>query len=235
MKEYNKLSIIIPVYNEESTVEMLIEKVKLIDIKNKTKEIIVINDGSNDGSYEILRKIKGIKLFTHDVNLGKGAAIKTGLRHVSGGIVIIQDADLEYDPNEIGKVIEPILDGRADFVYGSRILKKGNIRGGFFFYFGGRFVSLITSLLFFRKISDSSTCYKAFKSDLIKGKKGKEIMINSNGFTWEHELTGKLLKDKKNRFLEVPISYVPREISDGKKIRFLDGFKIICVLIKSRF
>ncbi|MEM0465341.1 MAG: glycosyltransferase family 2 protein [Candidatus Pacearchaeota archaeon] len=224
-----KLSIIIPVYNEEKTIKELIFLVKKVKLPID-KEIIVVDDCSKDNSLKIIKKIKGIKLITHKKNQGKGAAVKTGIRHSTGDIIIIQDADLEYDPNEYVQVIKPILDNKAEVVYGSRILKKENKKSSIFFYFGGRFISFLSSILVFRKITDEPTCYKAFKSDIIKN-----IKIDGNGFEWEPEITIKLLKQKNLRYIEVPISYKPRAVDEGKKIKFKDGFIAILTLFKYRF
>lgn len=236
-----KLSIIIPAYNESKTIKKLIVLVKKADIKNVEKEIIVIDDGSKDGTADIVKQIKGVKLIKHKKNSGKGAAVKTGIKHSTGDIIIVQDADLEYDPNEYYKLIKPIIDKEFKVVYGSRFLelsqKKKIISLGFkkhkeayiLFFLGGRMVTWVTNILFLTNLTDEPTCYKVFDAKLIKS-----IEIKSKKFDWEPEITAKILK-KGIKIHEVPISYYPRSVKEGKKINWKDGIQAIWVLLKYRF
>lgn len=223
-----KLSIIIPVYNEESTIEKLLNKVRSVKIFDVEKEIIVVNDGSTDKTADILKKQKDLKIIHHKKNQGKGAAFKTGVKHSTGDIIIVQDADLEYDLEDIKLCVEPILKNQAKIVYGSRELnKKNRAHSGFLFFLGGRLVTIITNLLYGSHLTDEPTCYKCFDAKLLKS-----IKINGNGFEWEPEITAKILK-KGIEIREVPISYFPRK--QGKKIKYKDGLKAIWTLIKYRF
>jgi len=226
-----KLSIIIPVYNEEKTIAEVITKIKDIKLpKDLTKEIIVVDDGSKDNSQSILRRIKGIKLFSHETNKGKGAAVRTGLNNAKGDIIVIQDADLEYNPQQIPQVISPILSKEAEVVYGLRFLKKGNENWKLpAHYVGNRILSFLTNLLYGCNLSDMETGYKAFT------KKAKEsINLESNDFGFEVEFTAKICK-KGFKIKEVPIKYRPRLWNEGKKITWKDGAKAFYYLIKFRF
>ncbi|HOK40297.1 MAG TPA: glycosyltransferase family 2 protein [bacterium] len=223
------ISIIIPVFNEEKTLNQIINKVEKVPLK---KEIIVVDDGSTDNSRKIILELEKqgrIKAVFSEKNQGKGSAIKLGIKNASGDIMIIQDADLEYDPMEIPIVVEPIIKEETDVCYGSRILKKENNWSTIFFYIGGRFVSLITSILFFKKVTDEPTCYKAFKSSLVKN-----LELESNGFELEPELTAKLFR-LGCRYKEVPISYYSRKPIEGKKLKGIDGLKAVWTLLKWRF
>lgn len=222
-----KLSVIMPVYNEKDTLSEIIEKVKKVKIE---KEIIIVDDFSTDGSGEILDRLKDkeIKIFKHHRNRGKGAAIRTALEYVSGDIVIIQDADLEYDPNDYYKLIEPIINGKAQVVYGSRTLGR-NRRSYWSFYWGGRLLSLVTNLLYRTHITDEPTCYKVFKTEVIKN-----IDLQCQGFEFCPEVTAKVCK-KGYKIYEVPISYHPRSKEAGKKVSWKDGVKAIITLVKLRF
>jgi dolichol-phosphate mannosyltransferase len=225
-----KLSVIIPVYNEQPTVEKLISRVKAADIGDVEKEIIVIDDLSSDGTQEILKKIKGIELIFREKNGGKGSALKTGIAKSTGDIIIVQDADLEYSPEEYAELIKPIVEKKTKVVYGSRLLKKENHQGKFLFYLGGRTVTWFTNLLFRSKLTDEPTCYKVFHKDL------KPILISAEGnhFEWEPEVTAKLIR-KGHKIHEVPISYDARTEEEGKKIGFGDGFQALWTLLKWRF
>ena len=233
-----KLSILIPAYNEEKSIQELLATVKNVNLGDIEKEIIVIDDGSKDGTKEILRNTPNIKFIEHKKNMGKGGAIKTGIKHATGDIIIVQDADLEYNPHEIGSVIKPIIEKRAKVVYGSRFLSRKQLnrnrlfmkhhKSYLFAYLGGRMITHITNLLFLSHLTDEPTCYKCFRSDIIKN-----IRIKNNGFEWEPEVTAKILK-KGIKIIEVPISYNPRTIEEGKKINWKDGFKAIWTLIKYR-
>jgi len=237
-----KLSILIPAYNEEKSIQELIAAVKKVNLGDIEKEIIVIDDGSKDKTREIVKEIvretENITLIEHKHNLGKGGAIKTGISQATGDIIIIQDADLEYNPEEINFIIKPIAEKKALVVYGSRFLSRTQLnknrlfmkhhKSYLFAYLGGRMITKITNLLFLSHLTDEPTCYKCFRDDVIQ-----KIKINANGFEWEPEVTAKILK-KRIKIVEVPISYNPRTIEEGKKINWKDGFKAIWTLIKYR-
>ncbi len=229
---YKKVSIIIPAFNEEKTINALLKKVYNIRLlKNIQKEIIVVDDGSNDQTRNILRNQalnKNLRLFLHNTNQGKGAAIKTGLKHANGDIIVIQDADLEYNPQDINKCIEPIVKEKAKVVYGSRELGKKNKNSDLLFFLGGKLVTLICNLLYGSNLTDEPTCYKCFDKKFLNSFK-----MESNGFEWEPEITAKILKSGQE-IKEVPINYYPRNKKD-KKINYLDGIKAIWMLIKYRF
>lgn len=219
-----KISILIPVFNEEKTICLILEKV-LEQVRFWNREIIVVNDGSTDGTLEKLELFsKEIKLINQPRNQGKGAALKRGLREVSGDIVIIQDADLEYDPTDYPKLLEPILRGETKVVYGSRNL--GERRFHYKSYlFGGIFLTKIVNLIFRKNLTDITTGYKIFDIKALR-----EIGIKSNGFEVCDELTVKTLK-KKLKITEVPISYYPRTFKEGKKIKAVDGVKALLAII----
>ncbi len=220
------LSIIIPVYNEQKTIKLLLDKVKSVEFGIK-REIIVVDDCSTDQTFEI-SKNEGVKVFHHEKNLGKGAAFKTGLNNCSGDVIIIQDADLEYDPEDIKLCLEPILKKQAQVVYGSRELnKKNKIHSNWLFFLGGKTVTWLTNLLYNSHLTDEPTCYKCFDAKLIKS-----INIKGNGFEWEPEITAKILK-RGTKIKEVPINYFPRK--KGKKMKYRDGIKALWTLLKYRF
>jgi len=221
-----KLSILMPVYNEEKTLFDIIRKVKSINIE---KELIIVDDGSNDKTKQILDSVEcnSIKIVRHACNRGKGAAIRTALDFVNGDVVIIQDADLEYEPDDYIKLIEPIRTNIADIVYGSRFLAKKKVTTTFHF-FVNRFLTLITNLLFNSSLTDMETCYKVFKTKIIK-----ELNLESNGFEIEAELTSKVLK-RGYKIYEVPISYRSRSYHEGKKIAWRDGIKTLLAIFKYR-
>lgn len=244
-----KLTIIIPVYNEKTTILQLLDKVERAVLpENMQKEIIIIDDYSVDGTREILRRLptgssqssardcdgagkkmeNQYNIIYHDKNCGKGAAIKTGLKEASGDIIIIQDADLEYDPNEYNKLLQPILNNETQVVYGSRFLGKHNPRYKLF-YLGNKFLSLLFSILYGQKVSDMETCYKVFSSDVFKN-----IKIKSNRFNFEPEITAKIIKAG-YKIKEIPISYQSRSFKEGKKIGWRDGVSAIYCLFKYRF
>jgi len=226
------LSVIIPVYNERNTILKILEKVKSVKIDKIDKEIIIVDDFSTDGTREILESLKGkdekLKIIFQKKHVGKGFAIRAALKFVEGEIVLIQDADLEYDPNEYPKLIEPILEGKAKIVYGSRVLKK-NPKASIIFYIGGRFLSFLTNLLYGANITDEPTGYKVFSTDVLKS-----IDLKCLGFEFCPEVTAKVAK-KGYKIYEVPINYNPRSIKEGKKIRFKDALKAVFTLIKYRF
>ena len=221
------LSVIIPAYNEEAYIATIIARVRAVDLP---KQIIVVDDGSSDATAAIVQGLAGedLTLIRHDRNQGKGAALRTGLARATGQVVIIQDADLEYDPQDYHAVVGPIMQGRARVVYGSRILQAKNRYSYLRFYWGGRLVSLVTNLLYGSHITDEPTCYKAFETSLIQG-----LDLTCTGFEFCPEVTGKLLRQG-IPILEVPISYTPRDKGQGKKITFKDGLEAIWVLLKVR-
>ena len=228
-----KLSVLIPVYNEASTLAELIDLVEKAPLTIE-KELIIVDDGSTDGSRDILLKkekeYNNITLIFHKKNKGKGGAIRTAIKNSTGDILIVQDADLEYNPAEYESLIKPILKGKTKVVYGSRELKKNNKeKSSLAFYLGGRLVTFFTNVLFFSKLTDEPTCYKTFHKDIFK-----RISFKGNGFEWEPEITAKILK-KGWKIQEVPISYYPRKLNQGKKIKARDGIKAILTLIKYRF
>lgn len=224
-----KLSIIIPVFNEKKTIRDIIKKVILAPVLDYKKEIIVIDDGSNDGTEEILKSLKekyNFSLLRHSKNLGKGAAIRTGLKKVTGEVVLIQDADLEYDPSDY-QVLLNAFDKKFPVVYGSRNLKRKN-RGYFLNFLAGKFLTIFFNILFGSHLTDITTGYKLFKSDIIKN-----INLESKGFEFCEEVTAKVLRSGYS-IKEVPIHYYPRKFSQGKKIRFFDGIIALFTILKYR-
>ena len=226
-----KVSIIIPVYNEINTIDCILEKVEAAEFCNLKKEIILVDDMSTDGSREHLKELESkYKVFYHNGNMGKGAAIRTGMANITGDIMVIQDADLEYDPADYAELVKLILDNRADVVYGSRLTGAKPSRSFMFTHLlGNKFLTLTTNLLYGATLTDMETCYKAFRTSILDG-----ITIKSNRFDFEPEITAKVLK-KKARLYELPISYYGREYSEGKKITWKDGVHAIIALIKFRF
>ncbi len=225
-----KLSVIIPVFNERNSIQEIIERVRNVDIE---KEIILIDDFSDDGTREIIKNDINsgeiIKLY-HDKNLGKGAAIRTGITYVSGDVVIIQDADLEYDPKDYASLIDPIKRGDADVVYGSRLSGGAPQRVHMFWHLmGNKFLSFITNLLYNTTLTDMETGYKVFKAEVIKG-----LDLKSDRFEIEPEITAKIFK-RKYRVYEIPISYYGRTYEEGKKITWKDGFMALWTILKYRF
>jgi len=225
-----KLSIIVPVYNERNTIQEILRRVRAVDLGEIAKEIIVVDDASSDGTPDILKleEDSTVKIQHHTVNQGKGAAIRTGMQQVTGDFMIIQDADLEYDPDDYRTLLAPILKKKARVVYGSRF--TGEHRDMLFWHMlGNKFLSLVTNILYNTTLSDMETCYKLFTREALEG-----IEIRSNRFNFEPEITAKILK-KKIRIYEVPISYAGREYSEGKKITWKDGFSAFWTLVKYRF
>jgi len=224
-----KLSVIIPVYNETNTIEEIINRVQAV---NLNKEIIIVDDNSSDGTKEKLKRLNtrhNLKLIFQKKNKGKGAALRAGFKIASGDFVIIQDADLEYDPKDYQKLLEPLLDGRADVVYGSRF--SGGPQRVFLFwhYVGNKFLTLVSNILNNLNLSDMETCYKAFRADILK-----ELKFESNRFGFEPEFTTKVAK-KGYKIYEVSISYSGRGYGEGKKITWKDGVKAFFVLLKYQF
>jgi len=223
------LSVLIPVYNEENTVEEIIKRVEATKI---VSEIIVVDDASTDGTKKILDRIaqeKRIKFFSHEKNKGKGAALRTALAASSGDLLIVQDADLEYDPKDYEKLLIPIKEGMADVVYGSRFL--GGPRRPILFWnmIANKILTFLTNILYNNILTDMETGYKLFKREIIMN-----IPFKSNKFDFEPEITAKLLK-RKVRIFEVPITFNPRDYSEGKKIGMRDAFQALWAIIKYRF
>ncbi len=225
-----KLSVIVPVYNERELVVKSVTNLLDSDL-GVEREVIIVDDGSTDGTREVIEKeLEPLvdKVIYQQRNQGKGAALRIGFAAATGDFVLPHDADMEYDPDDIPKLLEPVLKGRADVVYGSRF--TGPHRNMFFFHWiGNRFLTFITNLLYNTTLSDMETCYKLIRRSLLDG-----IEIRSDRFAVEPELTAKLLK-KKVRIYEVPVSYYGREFEEGKKITWRDGFTALWVLIKYRF
>ena len=222
-----KLSIIIPVFNEVNTIANIIQKVQSADYD---KEIIVVDDASTDGTKDILQKLSQqpkLKIFYHERNRGKGAAIRTAIKNITGNITIIQDADLEYDPVDYTILLKPILDGRADVVYGSRF-QGGSHRVLFFWhYLGNKLLTLFSNVMTNLNLTDMETGYKAFKSNVIKN-----ISLSSDRFGFEPEVTAKIAHNNNYKIYEVPISYSGRDYSEGKKIGWKDGVAAIYFILK---
>jgi len=226
-----KISIIIPVYNEEKTIGELIVRVLRLKIPKIKKEIIVVDDGSTDKTKKILERLKKkkprIKIFTHPQNQGKGAAVQTGLKKATGDLILIQDADLEYDPEDIPKLLKPILSGKAEVVYGSRF--TGEHKNLFFWHMlGNKFLNFLVNLLYNTTLSDMEVGYKLFRKEALEG-----IILKEKRWGFDPEITCRILK-KGIKIYEVPISYAGRDFKEGKKIRWTAGFRIAFVLIKER-
>ena len=225
------LSVVMPVYNEKQTVLQIIDKVLKLEI---VKELIIVDDCSTDGTRELLKRTAfdgRVRIFFHDRNQGKGAALRTAFQYVTGAVVTIQDADLEYDPNEFVEMIRPIQEGMADVVYGSR-LSGGKPQRVYMFWhrIGNGFLTFLTNLLYNTTLSDMETCYKMFRREVIQ-----QITIKSNDFAVEPELTAKIFKNKRLRVYELPISYYGRTYEEGKKISWRHGIGAMVSLIKYRF
>jgi dolichol-phosphate mannosyltransferase len=249
-----KLSILIPAFNEEKTIREILSRVSSVDLGDIKTEILVIDDGSTDGTSSVLSNISrsnrdpewklpsgksqmpNVKYIKHKKNMGKGAAVVTGIKNATGDYIIIQDADLEYNPKYIVKLVQPIISGKANVVYGTRLKQlpsfTGHLSAPLFVvhYFGNRFLSLVTSALYGQWLTDMETCYKLFPKKAMKN-----IRIRSRGFDFEPEITAKLLK-RHYKILELPISTIPRGYGEGKKLHTVrDGIKALWTLVKYRF
>lgn len=233
-----KLSIIIPAYNEENTIRRVIESVRAVNLPGGMgKELIVVNDCSRDNTRQVLEKYilenpdAGIRLLNHEANKGKGAALHTGIKHATGDYVIVQDADLEYDPREFNQLLQPILDGFADVVYGSRFMGGNPHRILFFWHsIGNKFLTFGSNMFTNLNLTDMETCYKMFKREIIQS-----LELKEKRFGFEPEVTAKIARIEGIRIYEVGISYYGRTYKEGKKIGWKDGFRALWCIVKYSF
>jgi len=224
-----KLSVIMPVFNEIQTLELIVKQV--LDT-GMVDEIVMVDDGSTDGTRDLMKQWEVdpvVRVILHDENRGKGSAVRTGFENAKGNVLIIQDADLEYDPRDYADVVRPIVEGRADVVYGSRFLGKPARKMNFWHRVGNFILTMLTNLLYNLDLSDMETCYKCFRADVVKG-----IPLRSRRFDFEPEVTAKVAK-RGFRIVEVSISYYGRDFDEGKKITGWDALPAIWTLIKYRF
>ena len=227
-----KLTVIIAVYNEEKSILEVINKVKNVKLNGIEKEIIIVDDFSTDDTRKILEELNGdLKIFFHQKNQGKGAAIRTALKHATGDIILIQDADYEYNPTEYEKLLKPIIENETKVVYGSRLnaIKKNLQKMYKLHYLGNLFLTIMTNILYGAKITDMETGYKVFRKEVIEN-----INLKAKRFDFEPEITAKILK-KGYKITEVPINFIGRSFDEGKKITWKDGVKALYYLIKYRF
>lgn len=227
--EYKTLTVLMPVFNEQATVKEIVARCLLVDLP-LTIDLVIVDDGSSDETAKVLATIDdpNVRVLTHMANQGKGAALRTGLAAAKGDLVIIQDADLEYSPSDWHALLAPVIDGKAYVVYGNRFGGGGQNMSGLH-RFGNRFLSLVTSLLYTKRLGDMETCYKLFDRRVLE-----PIHVVSNRFDFEPEITAKVLRQGYD-IVEVPISYSGREIHEGKKITWRDGFSAIRALVRFRF
>ncbi len=224
-----KLSVIIPVYNEVESIEVILERVRA---QNMAEEIIVVDDGSKDGTRDVLGKLdgkNGVRIILHEHNKGKGAAVRTGMAAALGDVLLIQDADLEYDPRDYPQLLEPIKEGLADVVYGSRFLGGRHRVAMFWHMVANRLLTFMTNILYNTILTDMETGYKVFRREVLNG-----MVLHANSFDFEPEFTAKILK-RNFRIYEVPITFNPRDYTEGKKIKLHDAFEAVWTLIKYRF
>ena len=224
-----KLTVIIPIYNEVNTIHSILNRVLSTGL---AAEIIIVDDGSSDGTRDLLPSLndnKGIRVILHDKNQGKGAAVRTGIAAATGDVILIQDADLEYDPRDYPALLRPIEEGLANVVYGSRFLGGPRRAAMFWHMVANKLLTFVTNLLYNTILSDMETGYKVFRREVLQG-----IKLRANRFDFEPEFTAKILKGKENIY-EVPISFNPRDYADGKKINMKDAFIAIWALLKYRF
>jgi glycosyltransferase involved in cell wall biosynthesis len=229
----SRLSILIPVFNEARTLRELLAQVDAAPVAGLQKELIIVDDGSTDGTREILERLEALqtpfRVVFHGQNMGKGAAIRTALTYATGDLILVQDADLEYDPRDYEDLVAPILRGRADVVYGSRLRGGKPVRDFSLLYlWGNKFVTLATNVLYGAALTDMETCYKVFRADVIKN-----IRIRANRFDFEPEVTAKVLR-RGYKLVELPIAYYGRAHTEGKKLTWRDGFAALWTLVKFR-
>jgi glycosyltransferase involved in cell wall biosynthesis len=224
-----KLSVIIPIFNEVKTLEEILRQVKST---GRADEIILVDDGSIDGTRDLLARLdgkQGVRVILHEKNQGKGAAVRTGIAAATGEIVLIQDADLEYDPRDYHALLKPIEEDKADVVYGSRFMGSPHRVTMFWHMLANKLLTFATNLLYDTILTDMETGYKVFRREVLQG-----VSLRANRFDFEPEFTAKILKHK-SRIFEVPISFNPRDYSEGKKIKLKDAFEAIWALLKYRF
>jgi glycosyltransferase involved in cell wall biosynthesis len=226
--ERRLVSIVIPAYDEAATIAIVLDRVRELDLRT---EIIVVDDGSRDGTPDLVAGAPDVQLIRHERNRGKGAAVRTGIQASTGDIVVIQDADLEYDPRDLPRLLGPLIEGVADVVFGTRLRGGGEPQRAhlFWHYAGNRALSLLTNVLFNTTISDMEVGYKAFRGDIIRS-----LELVSDDFGFEPEVTAKILRRRDVRLYEVPISYYGRTYEEGKKITWRDGFRAVAVLVRFR-
>ncbi len=224
-----KLTVLIPIYNEVDTLREILKRVKDTQLAD---EILLVDDGSTDGTREILAELDGqdgVRVILHEYNQGKGAAVRTGIKHASGDVLLIQDADLEYDPRDYPRLLQPIEEGLADVVYGSRFLGAPRRVAMFWHMVANKLLTLMTNILYDTILTDMETGYKVFRREVLEG-----IKLRANRFDFEPEFTAKILK-RGVRIFEVPIAFNPRDYSEGKKIGLSDAFAAVWALLKYRF